>query len=125
MMWQRTCEFLARSGVAIQEFGWRGAWDVSVAERFWPSAGQGTLPLRAAARPLTSRRGTADRNALVTHFCTPQLRLREPADMPVRTIVDAGAFIGLETVRMLQFHPHARILAVEAEASNYTPPASI
>jgi FkbM family methyltransferase len=118
-MWQRTCEFLARSGIAVREFGLVGAWEISVADRLWPSGGTGRLRLRAASRPLTFRKGTADRNAIVTHFCTPQLRLGGPSDAPIRTIVDAGAFIGLETVRMLEFYPHARILAVEAEASNY------
>jgi FkbM family methyltransferase len=37
----------------------------------------------------------------------------------VLTIVDAGANIGIETIRMRYFHPRARVLAIEPDAENY------
>ena len=55
----------------------------------------------------------------MAHFFYPGTRILDTPSCPVRVIVDAGANIGIETIRMRYFFPQARILAVEASAENY------
>jgi FkbM family methyltransferase len=56
---------------------------------------------------------------VIAHFFYPGTRILDTPACPVRVIVDAGANIGMETVRMRHFFPQARILAIEASAENY------
>lgn len=43
----------------------------------------------------------------------------EPVNWQVRTVIDLGANIGIETSRFAAFHPEAKIIAVEADGDNY------
>jgi FkbM family methyltransferase len=55
----------------------------------------------------------------MAHFFYPGTRILDTAACPVRVIVDAGANIGIETIRMRHFFPQARILAIEPSTENY------
>ena len=43
----------------------------------------------------------------------------EPVNWQVCSVLDLGANIGIETLRFTAFHPHAKIIAVEADSDNY------
>jgi FkbM family methyltransferase len=43
----------------------------------------------------------------------------EPVNFQVRSVVDLGANIGIETLRFTAFYPAAKIIAVEADGDNY------
>lgn len=61
-------------------------------------------------------RSKGDWGAL-THLYTRQLFLNTGAD-PVRVIIDAGANIGMESLRFAKLYPEARIIALEANVEN-------
>ena len=63
-------------------------------------------------------RSAADKG-VISHFFYPGTKILDTAALPVRVIVDAGANIGMETVRMRHFFPQARVLAIEPSAENY------
>jgi FkbM family methyltransferase len=64
-------------------------------------------------------RSAAD-HGVMAHFFYPQTRIVDSEDNPVRTVVDAGANIGIETIRMRHFYPEATILAIEADRGNFS-----
>lgn len=55
----------------------------------------------------------------MAHFFLPGTKILDTSTLPARVIVDAGANIGVESIRMRHFHPHARMLAIEPDAGNY------
>jgi FkbM family methyltransferase len=55
---------------------------------------------------------------VMSHFYKPGYRILELPTERVRTILDAGANIGDETVRFLWHHPEAEIVAIEASFGN-------
>ena len=60
------------------------------------------------------------RDWVITHFYTPQLEIYNPTnDIRIKTIVDLGANIGIESIRMSRLYKNARIIAVEAEYGNF------
>lgn len=63
-------------------------------------------------------RGSADKG-VIAHFFYPGTRILDTPAFPARVIVDAGANIGIETIRLRHFFPQARILAIEASVENY------
>lgn len=64
-------------------------------------------------------RGAADRG-VISHFYKAGYRIREGENAPrIKTIIDAGAHIGDETVRFRHFHPEATIIALEADKDNF------
>ncbi len=54
---------------------------------------------------------------VMSHFYNWSYRVQDP-EARVEWIIDAGANIGDETVKFRQYHPHAQIIAVEADAAN-------
>jgi FkbM family methyltransferase len=70
--------------------------------------------------PLAARvhfRGKSDYLVLTLLF-TDNFNV-ESVGSDIRTIIDLGANIGIETLRFAAFHPEARIIAVEADGDNY------
>lgn len=89
--------------------------------RVFSSARSGS-DLRSIRVPCVNRtvfyRSAAD-HGVMAHFFYPQTRIIDTPANPVRVIVDAGANIGIETIRMRRFHPHASVLAIEADPGNF------
>ena len=62
----------------------------------------------------------AKRDWVIGHFFTPQIEIfSTKTDLEVETIVDLGANIGIETLRLAKLYPSARIFAVEAVRENF------
>jgi hypothetical protein len=111
----RICRFISLGCVCATNLGFRSAWSVLILSR-WSTAPR-TITLKWLRRPFTFR-GRAD-YGVMSHFFTPGYRILDTPSCPVRTIIDAGANIGDETVRFRHFHPEARIVAIEAEPANF------
>jgi len=62
-------------------------------------------------------RGAAD--GVLSHFFYPGFRIRDTPEHPVRFIIDAGANVGVETLRFRHFHTEAFIVALEPEEGNH------
>lgn len=60
------------------------------------------------------------RDWVISHFYTPQLEIYSPThNIQINTIVDLGANIGIESIRLSHLYKNARIIAVEAEKGNF------
>lgn len=79
--------------------------------------------LRPSGRQITVRANTSDVACLEKVFVDQEYRLPVDANPDFgaspRFIVDAGANIGMATLYFAQAFPHARIVAIEPEASNF------
>lgn len=56
---------------------------------------------------------------MLKHFYDPNYRITDLPDNRVATIIDAGANIGVETLRFRHNHPDARIISIEPDAGNF------
>jgi FkbM family methyltransferase len=63
-------------------------------------------------------RGRTDQGVL-SHLYKDGVRIIDTNSKPVRTILDCGANIGVETLRFRLHHHHAEIIAVEADPDNF------
>jgi FkbM family methyltransferase len=112
---ERSFAYCTRFAIATQNLGFRNAIRVF-------SSIRGGIELRSIYVPRLQRtifyRSAADRGAMA-HFFIPGTRIVDNPVHPVRVIVDAGANIGVETIRMRHFHPQARVLAIEPSSGNY------
>ena len=63
-------------------------------------------------------RGRTDQGVL-SHLYKDGIRVVDNESKCIRTILDCGANIGVETLRFRLHHPHAEILAVEADPANF------
>jgi FkbM family methyltransferase len=112
---ERSFAYCARFAIATQNLGLVNALRVFSATR----AGS---TLRSIYVPGLKRtvfyRSAADKG-VISHFFYPGTRILDRAASPVRVIVDAGANIGMETVRMRHFFPQARVFAIEPSTENY------
>jgi FkbM family methyltransferase len=75
--------------------------------------------LRAELRPGTSDLPTWVQIVGLEDYAVVERLLGKRPDLPVRTIVDAGANIGLASLYFAQAFPIARILAVEPDPDNF------
>ena len=75
--------------------------------------------LRAELRPGTSDLPTWVEIASLEDYAIVVRLLRQCSGLPVRTIVDAGANIGLTSLYFAQAFPECRILAVEPDPDNF------
>jgi FkbM family methyltransferase len=75
------------------------------------------VPIRQLNRALYFRSG-AD-FGMLTHFYDPNYRIADHAGSPVKTIIDAGANIGVESLRFRHNHPAAHIVAIEPDSGNF------
>ena len=62
-------------------------------------------------------RGRADRG-VISHLYRPGYRILTD-DNVIKVIIDAGANIGVETLRFRYFHPQATIIALEPSTENF------
>lgn len=113
---ERSFAYCARFAITTQNLG------LANAIRVFSTTRSGST-LRSIHVPRLKRtifyRSAADRG-VIAHFFYPGTRILDTTACPVRVIVDAGANIGMETVRMRHFFPQARVLAIEASAENYS-----
>jgi FkbM family methyltransferase len=114
----RTFAYLQRFSVAWGNFGLASAIRLFAYCRAEPFPAGVSLPVRRLGREVVFR-GKTDKGVM-SHFFTPNYRIRDSAGNPVRVIVDAGANIGIETLRFRHFHPHARIVAIEPDSGNFS-----
>lgn len=57
---------------------------------------------------------------VINHFFTTQVKICSPSGkIDVKTIVDLGANIGIESIRLATLYPKAKIISVEAEKGNF------
>jgi FkbM family methyltransferase len=63
-------------------------------------------------------RGRTDQGVL-SHLYKDGVRIVDSKSQPIRTILDCGANIGVETLRFRLHHPQAEIIAVEADPDNF------
>ncbi len=112
---ERAFAYGSRFAVATTNLGSRNALRTFACIR-------GGSQLRSLHVPRLGRRvfyrSGADRGA-ISHLFYPGARIIDTPACPVLTIVDAGANIGMETIRMRHFHPRARVWAIEPDAQNY------
>src|SRR5271170_4008834 len=113
----RTFAYLLRFSVAWENFGMVNAVRLFVYCRAKPVPAGISLPVRRLGREVVFR-GRTDKGVM-SHFFTPNYRIRDSAANPVRVIVDGGANIGIETLRFRHFHPEARIVAIEPDSGNF------
>ena len=113
----RAFAYLQRFSVACENFGLVSAVRLFVYCRAKPMPGGISLPVRRLGREVVFR-GSTDKGVM-SHFFTPNYRIRDSPASPVRVIVDAGANIGIETLRFRHFHPKAMIVAIEPDSGNF------
>lgn len=113
----RLGDSLRRYSICIANFGFRGAVRLLLSYRRRIPAEPVSVPLRPTGKEVFFR-GAADAGVM-SHFYQPGYRIVDSPDCPVRTIIDAGANIGDETIRFRHFHPDARILALEPSTENF------
>lgn len=68
-------------------------------------------------RPLIIRKGTSDQEVFMSIFVLREFAL--PISIQPKLIIDAGAYTGLSTLYYATKYPGAKIIAVEAERSNF------
>jgi FkbM family methyltransferase len=110
---ERSFAYSARFWIAAQNLGFANAVRVYSSIR----SGSRLRSIHVLNRNVFYR--SAADHGVMAHFFYPQTRIIDTPANPVRIIVDAGANIGIETIRMRHFHPQARILAVEADPGNF------
>ncbi|MEO6259383.1 MAG: FkbM family methyltransferase [Thermoanaerobaculia bacterium] len=99
-----------------QRFGMRGA--VVTRRRIWAkSQGVQTVEIPGLAYAVALRTGTADASTLEKIFVWNDYDLAYPDD--VKTIIDAGANIGLSAIFFATRFPEATIVAIEPESANF------
>lgn len=64
-------------------------------------------------------RGRTDQGVL-SHLYKDGVRIVDSKAQPIRTILDCGANIGVETLRFRLHHPQAEIISVEADPDNFS-----
>jgi FkbM family methyltransferase len=109
--------YLQRFSVACENFGLGSAVRLFAYCRAKPVPAGISLPVRRLGREVVFR-GWTDKGVM-SHFFTPGYRILDSPANPVRVIVDAGANIGIETLRFRHFHPEARIVAIEPDSGNF------
>lgn len=112
---ERCFAFSARFTIATQNLGFLNALRVFVSIRSGSKLRSIYVP---RLRHRVYFRSAADKG-VISHFLYPGTRILDTPTHPVRVIVDAGANVGMETVRMRYFHPRASVLAIEPSAENH------
>ena len=111
-------ELPSRVFAAMCNLGLRSTVKLFVWHRLFQPSGTFSILIKKLDRPFFFR-GNIDWGVL-THFYKPGYAIDDRASLrKVRTIIDAGANIGSETLRFRFFHPEAMIVAIEPENGNY------
>jgi FkbM family methyltransferase len=103
--------------VAARNLGMMNAIRLLAIQRPLVTSRETSIWIRAFGRSIHYR-GAAD-IGVIGHFYRPGYRIRDVPDAPVRFIVEAGANIGDETMRLRYFHKGARIVSLEPEPENF------
>lgn len=123
--WQKVCRFaeckamkLYLLGLCSRKFGLCNAMRMAVL--VGSTAFSRSLNLREMDGTSFSFtfRGRIDQGVL-SHLYKEGVRIMDTSPKPVRTILDCGANIGVETLRFRLHHPHAEIFSVEADPDNF------
>lgn len=114
-MLQRGLSYLSRLCIASRNLGWSNGLKVFRAVR--RNSSSTDIFVGRLKRRISFRNGL-DKGVL-SHFYYPQTRIHDRLENPVRVIVDAGANIGIESIRLRHFFPQAKILSIEAEGGNF------
>jgi FkbM family methyltransferase len=113
----RFLEALARSSVAVSNLGLFSTL-ILYYHRLLKPTGIFSIRIKKLAKRFYFR-GNIDWGVM-THFYKPGYRIVDDvSDEKINLIIDAGANIGIETLRFRFFHPNARIICIEAEKSNF------
>jgi len=112
---QRGLMFAARFAALWRVMGLVGAFRGFVLAR--RSDRPVAVPMARLGRDLFFR-GRAD-FGMLKHLYDPNHRIIATAARPVTTILDAGANIGIETLRFRHNHPDAHIVSVEPVSGNF------
>ncbi|HUR82860.1 MAG TPA: FkbM family methyltransferase [Thermoanaerobaculia bacterium] len=99
----------------VGRFGLRGAWRAH--STIWRSSGVREITIPGVRHPVAVRTGTADASTFEHIFVWNDYALDYPDH--VRTIVDAGANIGLAAVFFANRFPDATIFAIEPQQDNF------
>jgi FkbM family methyltransferase len=91
------------------------ALKVAYSERF--ACGNYTVQPRGVAHPIQLRPRTSDSLVLVQIFGARDFEMELP--FRPRSIIDAGANIGISSVYFAMTYPEARVLAIEPDAGNF------
>ena len=81
------------------------------------SPGEIRIYLRPASKKVVVRRQTTDLRCLEKVFIAGEYN--SPFELSPQVIVDAGANIGMATLFFAQRYPHAHVVAIEPEVSNF------
>jgi FkbM family methyltransferase len=100
----------------VKRFGVRGA--IAAHRRIWSkTGGVREVEIPGLPYPVSMRPGTADASTLEKIFVWNDYELDYPED--VKTVVDAGANIGLSAVFFALRFPQATVVAIEPESENF------
>ena len=100
----------------VRRFGVRGA--IASHRRIWSKTGVvRDVEIPGLPHPISIRPGTADASTLEKIFVWNDYDLDYPAE--VKTVIDAGANIGLSAVFFATRFPHATVVAIEPESENF------
>ena len=100
----------------LRVFGWRGLMSFARV-RYSASREPRAVFLRGHAHPVWIRPDSTDVMTLREIFIARDYDF--PVHREIRTIIDAGANIGLSTVFFAHKYPRARVVAIEPEAANF------
>jgi FkbM family methyltransferase len=100
----------------VRRFGVKGA--IATHRRIWSKpAGLKDIHIPGLSHPISLRSGTADASTLEKIFVWNDYDLDYPAE--VKTVIDAGANIGLSSIFFAVRFPHATVVAIEPESENF------
>jgi FkbM family methyltransferase len=102
--------------ILLKNVGPKGAFVLLLSSRL--SSKLTAINIRSMKRTLWFRGGT-DRKTLHVLY-SPTYQIVDNEENPVRVVVDGGANIGDQTIRFRHFYRHARIVAVEPDAGNFS-----
>lgn len=108
-------QLLSRFIIGVRDWGLDASFSFVFLSRFFPNVRGATL------RPLNARfshRGRCDRPVLAQFFAEFGV-INTSGGEPIRTIIDAGANIGVFCAISRRLYPSAQILALEVEGQNY------
>lgn len=114
----RSFLFLSRFFDCARVVGYAGAAKYFFWVRVWKTTGRTSVAVARTGRRFHFR-GFADSGAF-SYWFHPGYAVRDGhSTKRIRTIVDAGANIGIATARFRYYHPDAEIVALEPESKNF------
>jgi len=109
--------FLERFLVAGENIGLIDAIKLFFLYRFFPPSENTSIFIQKLKRRFFFR-GNSDAG-IISHLYTSGYRICDRGTDQIKFIIDAGANIGVETLRFRFFHPTAKIIAIEPAEDNF------